>query len=229
MFYITGDTHGNFDRIYDFCKNKETTQEDVLIILGDAGINYFGYERDMILKQDLSQLPITIFSVHGNHEERPFNLGYKEMKWNEGVVYYEEDYPNLLFAKDGEIYNFNGNKTIVIGGAYSVDKYIRLSYGWKWFADEQPSEQIKAYVEMQLNKNEWSVDFVFSHTTPYDYRPVWSFIPGIDQSRVDTSTEEWLQKIESRLSYREWFAGHYHVDSIEGPITLMFNDIKELS
>ena len=42
MFYITGDCHGDFTRIYDFCEFSQTTQkDDVMIVLGDAGINYF--------------------------------------------------------------------------------------------------------------------------------------------------------------------------------------------
>lgn len=41
MFYITGDTHGEFDRIEEFCEHNFTTVEDVIIILGDAGINYY--------------------------------------------------------------------------------------------------------------------------------------------------------------------------------------------
>ena len=42
MYYITGDTHGLFQRIKDYSYNNATTKEDVLIILGDAGINYYG-------------------------------------------------------------------------------------------------------------------------------------------------------------------------------------------
>lgn len=41
MIYITGDTHRDFGRIIDFCEENETTKDDILIILGDAGINYF--------------------------------------------------------------------------------------------------------------------------------------------------------------------------------------------
>ena len=39
--------------------------------------------------------------------------------WHDGVVYYEPEFPNILFAKDGEIYDFDGKKALVIGGAYS--------------------------------------------------------------------------------------------------------------
>ena len=46
MIYCTGDTHGSFDRIEDFCTEYDTTTEDIMIILGDAGINYGLDERD---------------------------------------------------------------------------------------------------------------------------------------------------------------------------------------
>lgn len=53
MIYITGDTHGYFKHIKSFCEENHTTKEDVLIILGDAGINYYGqYDyRDRNLKK----------------------------------------------------------------------------------------------------------------------------------------------------------------------------------
>jgi len=57
-------------------------------------------------------------------------------------VFFEEEYLNIFFAKDGEIYNINNKKTMVIGGAYSVDKYYRLGRGYSWWEDEQPSEII---------------------------------------------------------------------------------------
>ena len=58
MIYITGDTHGNFQRIKEFCQEQQTTTNDYLIILGDAGINYFG-DQDNKLKEELTKIPIT--------------------------------------------------------------------------------------------------------------------------------------------------------------------------
>jgi 3-oxoacid CoA-transferase subunit A len=40
MFYITGDTHRDFWRVGILNECKKTTANDVLLILGDAGINY---------------------------------------------------------------------------------------------------------------------------------------------------------------------------------------------
>lgn len=229
MIYVTGDTHREFDRIFEFCQENGTTTEDILIILGDAGINYCLDASDRDLKWELSTLEVTIFCIHGNHEERPSLIdGYEEKLWRGGVVYYEEEFPNLLFAKDGEIFDFDGIRTLVIGGAYSVDKYARIFGNAPWFASEQPSEEIKDYVERQLEKALWQVDCVLTHTAPKRYEPTWAFLPALDQSRVDKTTEEWLDSIERRLSYSSWYCGHYHVDSQEGPVRVMYEDICEL-
>ena len=226
--YLTGDTHGDFERIFQFCEEYDTTPDDILVILGDAGINYLCDYRDNVLKCELTRLPITLLCVHGNHEERPFLLGYEEMEWHDGIVYYEEMYPNLLFAKDGEIYDFDGKKAIVIGGAYSVDKWYRLRNGLQWFESELPSDDIKDYVISQLNKCDWCVDYVFSHTVPIWYEPEWAFIPGVNQDEIDKTMECWLQSIAENLEFENWFAGHYHVDSEEGPVRIMYNDFEEL-
>ena len=123
MIYITGDTHRDFRCVRLFCETVESTINDILIILGDAGINYFGEPKDSILKQQLTELPITLFCIHGNHEMRPESIAsYKETEWCGGTVYFEPEFLNLFFAKDGEIYEFAGKRCVVIGGAYSVDK-----------------------------------------------------------------------------------------------------------
>ena len=64
MVVLTGDTHGDFGRIGDYCEENQTTTDDVMIILGDAGINYYLDERDDLLKEQLTCLPITLFCIH---------------------------------------------------------------------------------------------------------------------------------------------------------------------
>lgn len=229
MIVLTSDTHRDFERIFDFCAEYGTVKKDILIILGDAGINYCLDDSDDMLKQDLSRLDVTLLCVHGNHEERPFEIDtYTEQEWHGGLAYVEPDYPNLLFAKDGEIYRLGGKKAVAIGGAYSVDKYARLRRGAPWFPGEQPDKAIRAYVEAKLEQVNWQVDYVFSHAAPLQYEPRHAFLPGIDQSLVDKSTEKWLDSIERRLRYDRWFCGHYHIDDQEGPVRIVQNEFLEL-
>ena len=101
MIYITGDTHRDFTRLH----NLKGTEEDMLIVLGDAGINYYLNEEDTKYKEYLNSFIIKLFCVRGNHEERPENINtYKEVDMFGGKVYIEENYPNLIFAKDGRAY-----------------------------------------------------------------------------------------------------------------------------
>ena len=227
MVYITGDTHRDFRRLVFFEYKHETTKDDVLIILGDAGINYYG-EKDKALKKVLSDFSMTLFCIQGNHEQRPENIKtYKEKKFKGGIVYYEEEYPNLLFAKDGEIYDFDGKKVLVIGGAYSVDKDYRILNNLGWWEDEQPSEETKEKVLKMLDEK-IEVDIVLTHTCPYKYLPYEVFLPGIDQSKVDQSTEKFLDIVEEKLNYKKWYCGHYHTSKTIDKMIFMFEDIRKL-
>ena len=118
-------------------------------------------------------------------------------------MYREDKYPNLLFAKDGEVYDIDGLKTLVIGGAYSVDKQYRIDHSMGWWADEQPSDEIKAKVEKTLADRDNKIDVILSHTTPLKYVPTEVFLSFIDQSDIDNSTEEWLDKIENTTTYKK--------------------------
>ncbi len=203
----------------------ETQKSDTMVVLGDAGFNYYRSVKDDGSKKFASKFPITLLCIHGNHEIRPQNIPtYKETTYHGGKVLYEEEYPDILFAVDGEVYDLDDFKCIVIGGAYSVDKYYRLDRGFGWWPDEQPSPEIRARVEAVLDQRAWQVDVVLSHTCPLRYEPVEVFISGIDQSQVDKSTETWLGQIEAKLHYKRWYCGHYHTEKKIDRLRFMFED-----
>lgn len=237
MIYYTGDIHGRIGDISIIYHRLKPQETDIIVILGDVGANYYFDDRDYMFKKNLSGFKCTIFCIQGNHEERPYNVpGYQEKEWNGGRVWYEPAFPNLIFAKDGEIYNLEGVKHLVIGGAYSVDKYyriIRSGYTEEtndprytgWFSEEQPSAEIKKYVESQIEKHP-AVDVVLSHTCPAKYIPVEAFLPGLDQSTVDRSTEDWLDTIEEKLDYKAWFVGHWHINKRIDKMHFLFHDVE---
>lgn len=223
MVYITGDIHGQTERITYFADRFGMTEKDIIVILGDVCANYYLNKRDKKTKEALSSVKPTILCIHGNHEARPSTaIGYKTKVWNDGLVYYQPEYPNLLFAVDGALYNIDGKRCIALGGAYSVDKYYNLERGHVWFEDEQPSDAIKNYVNNQLLSVSNIVDVVFSHTCPFKYEPREAFLSWVDQSTVDDSTEKWLDAIEDRLTYKAWFCGHWHIDKNIDKIHFLF-------
>ena len=70
MIYITGDTHRDFYRLHNIEKNED----NMVIILGDAGINYCLNKEDNKCKKYLNDMNIKLFCIQGNHEERPENI-----------------------------------------------------------------------------------------------------------------------------------------------------------
>ena len=200
-----------------------------MILLGDVGANYFLDERDIKTKEALASCPITFLCIHGNHEERPKNISsYKQIisdKLN-APCYIEPEYPSILFPKDGIIY-LNKYRCLVLGGAYSVDKWYRRMNGLTWFPDEQMSIKEQNRI-LSLLDRENRFDYIFSHTCPSWFVPKHLFLGCVDQNSVDKTMEYFLQDVYNKIEFKEWFFGHYHSDESNGKMRLLFNTIIEL-
>ena len=231
--FVKGDIHGETVDLEKFCEKNKLTEDDVIVLLGDTGINYFGHcgdvGRDIRLKTKLSNIPVTFFILNGNHDNKPQNTGlYTTDTFFDNEVFVEEKFPKLKIAKDGLVYNINGSKTFVCGGAYSVDKFYRISRGLNWFEDEQPSDEIKTLSELNLEKENWKVDYVLTHTCPIGFEPTELFLDCISQDNVDKTTEIWLRKIGMNLDYQHWYFGHFHGDrNINYKTSILFKDFLE--
>lgn len=203
-----------------------------MVVQGDAGINFYGNWRDEHVKNYLDTLPISFLFLHGNHEMRPESIPTYQKTYSaqiQGYVYREDRHPSLNFAVDGETYLLDGNRVLVCGGAYSVDKEYRLLRSWSWWPDEQPSDAIKLRVEEEIAKQGGEVDYVLTHTCPLRFQPTEVFLPMIDQSKVDKSTEIWLDSIYDKVACKTWFCGHFHVDKKDNNVRFMYEDIISLS
>ena len=94
-----------------------------------------------------------------------------------------------------------------------------------WFADEQPSDEIKSRVMQKLENLNQKVDVVLSHTCPERYIPIEAFLSGIDQSTVDNSTEEWLGQVEAQLEYGAWLCGHWHINKRIDKLQFLYHNV----
>ena len=229
MILYTGDIHGDVKPIVNAIYGYDLKPGDIICVLGDVGLNFYldcnDTDKKRYLNNKLVEHGVEMLCIHGNHEERPYNIKtYTTKEWHGGTVYVEKEFANIIFAKDGEVYGLEGKQSIVLGGAYSVDKEWRLNNNYPWFKDEQPSEEIKKYAENKLDSIGWKVDQVLSHTCPIKYTPVDRLMKGIDQSKVDKSTEFWLDYIEDKLTYDRWLCGHWHIDRTMGKLRFLMND-----
>ena len=209
MILITGDTHGTIDisKVQKFFKGKESrfTKDDYLIILGDVGVCWDGGSSDQQVKSVLSSLPVTTLFIDGNHENHPLLNSYPEVKWHGGMVH--EIAPDILHLMRGYVFNIQGYKFLALGGASSTDRTYRIE-GVSWWPEELPDEEEMERAETSLSKVGWKVDYVLTHTAPYD---VVSEL-NVEMYEPEMDFQYSLQRIADQLDFRKWLFGHHHID-----------------
>lgn len=232
MFYFASDPHGRFDQIIKFSQDHWLTPNDTIVILGDACFNHYRNKKDDVLKQFVAtMLDCKVLVVRGNHDTRP-NLisSYETDKFCSGEVYVEAKYPNLLFAKDGELYNLDGVKSFVIGGAKTINDELHILQGHPIQKDSDLLEKEKQDIEEKLDNIGWNVDLMLTHSCPQSFIKPEMLYSGYDQSQIDRSLEIWMDEIEKRLNYKYWLFGHFHIDlTISDTARCIKNDIFPLS
>lgn len=248
-FICTGDTHGgmstisrvgNIQRNMPECKPEETA----IIILGDSGLNFYLNNTDKKYKKTLNNMGYYIYCVRGNHEERPENIPGMVLIEDENVenfVWFQEEYPNIRYFVDGNEYNIGGHSALVIGGAYSIDKWYRLARaGYApeealtanpkkcgWFKDELLTKEEMDAIEKKIYGKRY--EFVLSHTCPMSWEPTDLFLRGIDQTQIDKSMEIWMDSLKEYIDWNVFCFGHFHADRVERPhVEQFYQDYENL-
>lgn len=232
--FITGDVHGEQNWMKLFLKNSTRLDKtDVMIVAGDWGHIWAEDNtdaREKINKQMLEQLEYSFFIVLGNHEnynriyELPTKIAYGNTVW------YEPEFPSIVYAQRGLVYNISGKKFWCFGGAFSVD-YIYRTPNKSWWKQELPTKE-----ELDtgyLNIMDTDIEYVVTHTCPQRFEPREKWLGYLDQSQVDKSLEKYFDEIWDicNKSIKGWFSGHYHTDKAEpnGIYNHLYNSIIEIS
>ncbi len=223
--FITGDTHGNpvsFYRLRDYAVRNDLSLEDIIIICGDAGLYYGGLAVDSV-KDIMMQTPCNFLVVRGNHDDRIEDVvrkfavsgswGKQELLGNS--VYVDRKYPNIFYALDeGGLYEIYGEKVLFAPGAYSIDKFYRLARGLPYNPNEQLSAEEMDNL-LQLAEQHPDIVGVIAHTAPLSWEPCFRdlFFPGLDQSKIDKTTDTFLDSLVERLpNLAYYYFGHFHDD-----------------
>lgn len=243
---VRGDTHGNFHWVFNDTLDGYNPDETAIIILGDAGFNFYLNKTDARIKREVNARGFRIYCVRGNHEARPQDIPGMVLGYDmdvKGAVYVEPDYPNIRYFKDYGTYKLGRYYVAVIGGAYSVDKWYRLHSAGVydkldanynnprktgWFYNEQLSTAEMAEAEKVIFSGT-PYDFVFTHTCPISWQPTDLFLSVINQDEVDSSMELWMDELKDKFDWNVWCFGHYHADRLERPhVEMYYNDIESL-
>lgn len=236
--FITGDIHANpFSRLStdafyeqkEFGKNKN---ENTVIICGDFGIVWNGNEETPEEKWKLDWLASKNFTTvfcDGNHDNIPRLDSYPVKEWNGGLV--NEIRPNVLRLRRGEVFEIEGKKFFVFGGASSHDisdgilegddpdwkkkakaldkqgKYMYRINGLSWWLEELPSDEEMQNGIDNLKKHDNKVDYIITHS------PSASVIALLGHGLYEQDKlTKYLEDVRCSTEYKRWFAGHMHVN-----------------
>lgn len=240
QIFVKGDCHGDLNFLISFCKNANTSKEDVMVLLGDIGLNYNEDLREHCNFKKLAEIPITLICINGNHEKRPQDTidcmtqeeayTYEWIEKFQCYGYVNKIASNVIFPVDG-IFKIDKFSCLGVGGAYSIDKDFRLLMGWKWFETEQLSKEEQEDILMAIDNISNQFDFVFSHTAPFSWLSQLQYLfLKIPNLKADYTMEHFLEKVKNKINYKQWFFGHFHNDKqLKDNAYLLYNKIIKIN
>ena len=224
MVYITGDTHNTEDMSNLSSKNMKLCCMEqnadfhtitAAIVLGDFGLPWSSDctvdeagihpsdHTDRYLLKWYNQKPFKILAVMGNHDNYDIIEKLPEVEMFGSTVLKVSD--NVFYLKRGEVYQIEGKRFLVLGGAMSDDKAYRIPHVSWWKQEEMNKTEKNRCIE-KIKQDGSAFDYVLSHTGTTQG------ISTFDTSKINDSTVAFNDNIESMISYKKWFFGHKHSD-----------------
>jgi hypothetical protein len=193
-----------------------------MFILGDSGLCWDGAGSDRYIQNWFNDKNFTTISILGNHENYDLIENLPTVEKYGGRFYKVKD--NVFYAMNGEVYTIANKKILCIGGAESVDIELRKE-GISWW----PQESINAFdafnASINLEKHNFKVDYVFSHTGGKEIVNSLGFKVYPSDEMLDRILDFGIWNKDSCKHY----CGHYHKDLIISKNKrVVFNDILEL-
>lgn len=212
MIYLTGDIHGG-KRLPDRLKDcNYLTEKDILIVLGDFGLIFAPEqteEEDYWLRW-LANKPWKTLFLDGNHENHVRLNEYPE------VICYESAAREIIenkiyYLERGNVYTIEDKKIFIMGGATSIDSYLRTMYV-DWWPEENISSADMTNAYFNLEHYNFKVDYVLTHAAPEDIAEI-VLKNGLNVTNIyDDPNAKALSVILSDIKFKKWYFGHYHID-----------------
>jgi predicted phosphodiesterase len=250
--FISGDIHGSKDihklNSKIFPEGLFLTKDDFVIITGDFGLLWSNEpDREEIWWINwLNEKPFTTLVIDGNHENHWRLLQLPLIEKFDAVV---GKISNSIFhLKRGEIYNINNKKFFCMGGASSTDKQGRL-IGYDWWPEEVPSVTEMYYGMNNLEKVNYTVDYILAHTLPktmikrlmamyqisiekFDdpviYENTLDEVAKHMYDRYNDPTSSFLQEVCDRTKFSKFFCGHFHEDLTINNFHILYQKILQI-
>lgn len=215
MIYITGDTHGEFERFgshyFDAAKG------DYVIICGDFGNLWVNSNTEKYWRKWLKEKPFTVLFIDGNHENYDMLSAFPITEWNGGKIHKIAD--NIIHLMRGQVFDIDGIRFFTMGGASSHDIDAGV------LEPSDPDFTIKRKKldrEMALyriNRVSW-----WAEELPSEEEMAGGLANLECVGNKDRLTD-YLDIVKEKCEFKMWFFGHYHENRIIGQrFTMLYKE-----
>lgn len=202
MVYVTGDTHGEWERFKTKAIRK-LKQDDILIICGDFGFIWDNSRKEKQILNKMASLPFTVAFLDGCHENYDLLLAYPEEVWHGGKIH--RIAPNIVHLMRGQIFEIENRSFFTFGGGHSQDYEYRTTD--TWWKQERPTRHEVETAVANLQKYHNKVDYVLTHEPPAMLKDCL----GVDVAQR-LEIHAFFADMVKACNYRKWFFGKCHID-----------------
>lgn len=233
--FICGDTHGTLDigKIEQLKMKEELDYGDYLIVCGDCGV-VWDIESLPEYTQHFENIGCNVLFIDGNHENFDMLNEYPVEYWNGGKIHKISEHIYHLLR--GQIFEIYGEKFLTIGGADSSDREYRKEH-ISWWSDERISYDDINEAKQNLEKVNYKVDYVITHTPPT--KTLNEFVKILTQCGEDipyylkhkitlTKSSDMLDFVVKEVKYKFWFCGHLHIDEKINKTRILYADVVKI-
>ena len=204
--YITGDMHGDIERLYDK-EFRKLKKNDVLIVCGDFGYIFDGGKLENQTRKFFATRKFVTAFVEGTHDNLDKINRSRVTVWKGGKVHRIEG--NLLHLMRGQIFKIDGNTFFTFGGGESIDKDIRIEKNL-WWREEEPTPAEMAEGAKTLDEVGCKVDYIITHEPPSLVKSAMLLRSG-NADRVN-KINGYFEELDRSLTFKNWFFGSLHED-----------------
>ena len=206
MVYITGDIHGDINRLSPD-KLKFMKTHDTLIICGDFGFIWDDSKNEDKILRNLGKRKYNICFVDGTHENFKILNKFPAEDFNGGKA--RNITGNLYHLMRGQIYTIEGMKVFTMGGGELPEAEFRFEEEDAEHPELPTKEELLSAVN-RLEQVNFDVDLIITHEPPSKTRE-FLLMQKNEQFSV-TSLNAFLDELAVQCKYKKWYFGSMHTD-----------------
>lgn len=169
---VVGDIHGDPTALLAAhaaaCLRNDVT---AIVQVGD-----FGIDDRMIAWLKKIKLQLPVYVIDGNHEDFDVVARLRNGSRRQAPLLGKQVY----LCPRGSVFRIDGRECLMLGGAGSIDKGLRLKFNMPWYEAEQITDEDVKHAMMH---NPATIDLMFTHCPPQ----------SIIQEHFETGALRWIK------------------------------------